>query len=108
MNSVISHHWPLDWVAFWANNKAQPLHVVVSGLLTMDSRTLTSEKGHFESLPELARCMRASMVSLFRFLCYLRRVAATCVPSCACDTVLCFPLLYLYRRRSSSTRCFAQ
>ncbi|KAG5184415.1 acyl transferase/acyl hydrolase/lysophospholipase, partial [Tribonema minus] len=62
MTTVVGRLWPLDWTSFWANNRHQPLNVVVSGLLSMDSHTLTSAKGHFATLPELARCMRASML----------------------------------------------
>ena len=53
---------PLDWAAFWRAQPSQPLKVVASGLRTRRSRVLSAEGGHFSSLPELARCMRASML----------------------------------------------
>lgn len=62
MSTVVQGLWPLDWRSFAANDALQPLNVVVSGLFSMDAHTLTSSKGHFASLGELSRCMRASMV----------------------------------------------
>ena len=62
LETLVQREKPLDWAAFWRAQPSQPLKVVASGLRTRRARVLSAEGGHFASLPELARCMRASML----------------------------------------------
>eukprot|EP01032_Pedospumella_encystans_P010127 gene10127-11864_t len=55
---------PLNWTAFWekqVTNKL-PLKIVTSGLLTQESVVLSAKDGNFATMPQLAECLRASMM----------------------------------------------
>ncbi|KAM3571738.1 hypothetical protein VYU27_006217, partial [Nannochloropsis oceanica] len=62
LQTVIERLMPLDWNTFWARNQLIPLKVVASALLSKQSVPLSSADGNFQTLQELAQCMRASML----------------------------------------------
>jgi len=52
---------PLDWETFVERQKTtQPLKIIASGLKREEAVVMTHEDRHFESIEELAMCMRAS------------------------------------------------
>lgn len=53
---------PLDFAKFQAKDSVQPLHLVASGIDSLQAITLTSQNGNFFDLPSLRQCMRASML----------------------------------------------
>lgn len=59
---VMQRDRPLDWPAFWARNAHTPLRVLASGLRTQRPFVLGSRERCFSNLPELATCLRASML----------------------------------------------
>lgn len=52
---------PLNWTEFWNKQSILPLHVIASGLYSEKSITLSAQAGNFQSLEELAQCIKASM-----------------------------------------------
>ncbi|CAM9362666.1 unnamed protein product [Chrysoparadoxa australica] len=62
LEEVVPRIRPLDWQCFWANNAHQPLNVIVSGVQSMASHSLTSMNGSFDSLEALANCLKGSML----------------------------------------------
>ncbi len=64
LDTIVQKTKPLDWEAFWAEQ--QPgrvsLKVVASGLLSRRAVVMSAAEGHFQSIGELAECMRASML----------------------------------------------
>ncbi|KAJ1623049.1 acyl transferase/acyl hydrolase/lysophospholipase [Pavlovales sp. CCMP2436] len=59
---VMQRDRPLDWAAFWTRNEHTPLRVLASGLKTQKPFVMGSREECFNSLPELAHCLRASML----------------------------------------------
>ena len=59
---IVQRIKPLDWQAFWKAQPTQPLRVVASNLQTETATVFGSDESDFTSLPELAQCMRASML----------------------------------------------
>lgn len=62
-NKVLQELKPLNWSLFWSKQVTyeQPLKVVASGLLSHQSVVFSASDGHFESVSELAECIKASM-----------------------------------------------
>lgn len=59
---IVQRRKPLDFDRLWAGQPDQPLRVVASALTSECSVALGSDEGSWRSLPELAHCMRASML----------------------------------------------
>ena len=64
LTNIVQKIKPLDWAQFWSKqeNNAQPLRIVASGLLSRKSVVLSAAGKHFQSIAELAECMKASML----------------------------------------------
>eukprot|EP00903_Cladosiphon_okamuranus_P009684 g9214.t1 len=62
LDDVVGRVHALDFEAFRANDKLQPLHVVASGVSSMSTVSLASRRGHFSTVDELTGCIRASML----------------------------------------------
>lgn len=62
LEEVVQNSKPLDWKVFWNAQSTQPLRVVTSDLHCKCARVLGCDEGAFDSLPSLAKCMRASML----------------------------------------------
>ncbi|CAM9738603.1 unnamed protein product [Ectocarpus fasciculatus] len=62
LEEVVGRVHGLDFGAFSANDKLQPLHVVASGVSSMGTVSLASRRGYFSTLDELTGCIRASML----------------------------------------------
>ncbi|TFJ80567.1 hypothetical protein NSK_007994 [Nannochloropsis salina CCMP1776] len=62
LESVIENLMPLEWGTFWTRQEQIPLKVVVSALQSQQPVALSSADGNFQTLAELAQCMRASML----------------------------------------------
>eukprot|EP01038_Epipyxis_sp_PR26KG_P008189 gene8189-11078_t len=63
-DTIVQKTKPLDWDKFWEmqiNNKIE-LKVVASGLLSRKAVVLSAKNKNFQSLAELAECMKASML----------------------------------------------
>eukprot|EP01039_Chlorochromonas_danica_P009973 gene9972-11023_t len=61
--NIVQRIKPLDWEVFWQQQKhGIELKVVASGLLTKQSLILSARDGNFQTLDELAQCMKASML----------------------------------------------
>jgi predicted acylesterase/phospholipase RssA len=62
LQEIVGRRSPLNWERFWEKQQRTPLKVVVSGLLSRRSVALSAADGHFQSLEELCRCLKASML----------------------------------------------
>lgn len=64
LTKIVQKIKPLDWGTFWSKqeNNAQPLKIVVSGLISRKAVVLSAENCNFKTAAELAECMKASML----------------------------------------------
>ena len=62
LEQVMGNIQPLDWETFISNEKKQPLRIITSNLHTFQSTILSRDHGHYSSLNELLKCIRASML----------------------------------------------
>jgi hypothetical protein len=62
--TIVQKIKPLNWDRFWEKqvSKTLPLKVVASGLISKQPVVMSAEDNNFQSLDELAECMKASML----------------------------------------------
>lgn len=64
-NTVVKQVKPLDWPTFFQRQQQPnglPLKVVASGLQSRGPVVLSAAEGNFQSLDELAQCIKSSML----------------------------------------------
>lgn len=64
LDYIVQFERQLDWKVLWDKqiNQKQILKVVASGLISQKAVVMTANNSNFQSLKELAECMRASML----------------------------------------------
>lgn len=64
LTNIVQQIKPLNWAIFWSKqvSNAQPLRIVASGLVSRKSVVLSADNNNFQSIAELADCMKASML----------------------------------------------
>ena len=60
LKETVQNRKQLDWDKFVEMQRVQPLKIMASGLKSEKAIVMDMEKGHFETLDELTRCMHAS------------------------------------------------
>jgi predicted acylesterase/phospholipase RssA len=64
LGPIIKSIKPINWDVFWDKQQtgAQPLKIVTSGVITQRPHVLSAATGNFQTLDELAECLKASML----------------------------------------------
>lgn len=62
LDQVMGEYHPLDWETFVKNEQSQELRIVATLLNNMSTILFSRRQGHYNDLPSLLRCMRASML----------------------------------------------
>lgn len=62
LESVMREKQALDWDTFIHNEVHQPLRIIASNAKTLSSIALSFDRGHYQDIDSLLKCIRASML----------------------------------------------